>query len=390
MNRKVVFYGAFDRYNYGDNLMPLLLEVYLKKFHSDKIDDVDFIFSSIKSSDLSHYLCKPTIAMTDLLSIEKNSTIIIVGGEVLGADIGVLYTHVQKSFVKVKLIKIARRFVPSLVNRIARNAYGAVWDYPYIPNKASFLNKIKIVYNTVGGIPEPSQKESLYNSDYISVRDQRTFDAVSNYCKANLVPDSVLMASGLIDLDFIETKVRGEIKDVYSNKNYITVQACPYKVEFTANELANELEKFSDEQDVILLPIGYASGHDDIIFMNKVKLASNNKFIVLDDLNVWEIMYLIIKSNAFYGTSLHGVITAMSFGIPHFCINEKISKLTSFLNTWSVLPYSKPLKVDGIHNSFLGLQDLKYRGEVDAELNDAVKSAQKIIFNSLEDISDLL
>lgn len=31
--RQVILYGAFDRYNYGDNLMPILLEMYFKKQH---------------------------------------------------------------------------------------------------------------------------------------------------------------------------------------------------------------------------------------------------------------------------------------------------------------------------------------------------------------------
>ncbi|EMP5826257.1 polysaccharide pyruvyl transferase family protein, partial [Klebsiella aerogenes] len=52
MKRQVIFYGAFDRYNYGDNLMPILLKKYFEKYHQTLVEDIDFVFSSIKKSDL--------------------------------------------------------------------------------------------------------------------------------------------------------------------------------------------------------------------------------------------------------------------------------------------------------------------------------------------------
>ncbi|MBE8890352.1 polysaccharide pyruvyl transferase family protein [Klebsiella grimontii] len=385
MSKKVVLYGAFDRYNYGDNLMPILLEIYFRQNHPDKVKDVEFLFASIKSSDLSQYSCKKTVAISDLLSIENDSTIIVVGGEVLGADIGVLFTHVQKNHFKVQLIKLLRKIAPSVINAIARKSYGAVWDYPYIPQKRSFTNKVKVIYNTVGGIPSSTQGNYLKEADYISVRDQRTAGAVTRFCNVELIPDSVLMASKLLDISFIESHVRESIKIKYNQNNFITVQACPYKVDFTANELASELLKFPDNINIVLLPIGYASGHDDIAFLDKVYSAAVNKFSIVDDLNVWEIMYLIIKSQAFYGTSLHGVITAMSFGVPHYCINKNISKLTSFLETWSVEPYTQPLQVVDIFNSFNEHDTMNL-----IALKKSVDKAQSLIFNSLQEVSNLL
>ncbi|MBK0714552.1 polysaccharide pyruvyl transferase family protein [Klebsiella aerogenes] len=383
MGRSVVFYGAFDRYNYGDNLMPLLLAEYLKGCNPTITED-DFIYSSISDSDLSRYLCKPTVAMKDLLGVNEGSSIIIVGGEVLGADIGVLYTHVQTSHFKVQCIRFMRRIVPSIINKIARNAYGSVWDFPYIPEKKSFKNKVNIIYNTVGGIPVKSQEINIKNSDYISVRDNRTYESISSFAQAKLVPDSVLMASGVIDLEFIETKVRAELITRYASKKYITIQACPYKVDFTPDELAKELSKLDTEYEVVLLPIGYASGHDDVMFLNKVNNTSDSKFFLEDDLNVWEIMYLIVKSQAFYGTSLHGVITAMSFRVPHYCINKNIAKLTSFLETWSVYPYNKPIYISEIPET---LENSKTSLD---ELDKAVIKAQSLIFESISDFSKML
>ncbi|PRD16797.1 polysaccharide pyruvyl transferase family protein [Pantoea coffeiphila] len=386
MKRKVVLYGAFDRYNYGDNLMPILLRMYLEKHHHEKIKDIDFIYSSIKESDLSGYKCMPTIAMRNLLDIPDDSTVIVVGGEVLGATIGILYTHVQDSLLVTRLLKIVKRFSPKLLNVIAKRSYDGVWDHPYIPQKSSFKNNVKIVYNTVGAKPLVSQQKFIKQADYISARDDRTYSALKKFCEPKLVPDSVLMVSGLVDDSFFDTHVRKEIKELVTS-DYISLQACPYKVKFTAQQLADELDKTINEHDlkVMLLPIGYASGHDDIVFLDKVKSLSKNKLLVLDELNVWEIMYVIAKSKAFYGTSLHGVITAMSFAVPHFSINENIEKLTSFVQTWSVSPYTKPITVNDISKSVSNLD-----ASNKPILESAVKRAQGIIHDSLDEIASVL
>lgn len=385
--RQVILYGAFDRYNYGDNLMPILLEMYFKKQHEDKIKNIDFVFASIKDSDLRNYDCKQTVAMRKLLNAPNDSTVILVGGEILGADVGILYIHVQENPVAVKFLRLLRRVSPSLLITLAKMKYDAVWDFPYIPQKESFTNNVKVVYNTVGAVPNKDQLEKIKQADYISVRDERTYKGVAEIEKVQLVPDSVLMMSKVVDMDYLETKVRDEIKNALSKGKFITVQACPYKVKFSAKQMADELGKIRRDHgvDAVLLPIGYASGHDDVIFLEKVKACSENNILLLNELTVWEIMYVIAKSIGFYGTSLHGVITAMSFKIPHFCINDDITKLVSFLETWSVAPYHKPLSVEQISGTLKHVIEGPATG-----LKEAVEHAQQLIFKSLDDIVDVL
>lgn len=200
---------------------------------------------------------------------------------------------------------------------------------------------------------------------------------------SDLVPDSVLMASAIVDILFIEQYVRESIISYCEVHDFITIQACPYKVKFTDEELANEIDLI--DSDVVLLPIGYASGHDDVIFLSDVQRLTKKNTTLFDDLNVWEIMYVLAKSNSFFGTSLHGVITAMSFGIPHFCINSDIKKITSFLETWSVSPFYKAIEITAIKDVVTDMKDHNNN-----ELLQKVHSAQKIIFESLNKITNLL
>lgn len=387
MNNKVVLYGAYDRYNYGDNLMPILLERFIRIKHSQKAEGLDFIYASIDSSDLSRYACMPTVPMNSLLNIETNSSIIVVGGEVLGADVGTLYTHVQTNYYYTRLLKTIRRYSPGILAKLAGLLYPAVWIYPYIPQKESFKNNVKVIYNTVGGVPVHSQTDYVKEADYISARDQRTYDEVMKWSSAELVPDSVLIASAIVDQDFMQKHVRSEIVEYCQENKYITVQACPYKVPFTANEMAMELDSVKDgtNVDVVLLPIGYASGHDDVLFLKEVKSLAKTNLKIQYELNVWEIMYLLSRSQSFYGTSLHGVITAMSFGVPHFCLNEKIDKITSFVQTWSVNPFIKPIAITDIKNMVIQMENYD-----NTALVEAVAHAQSIISTSLNKVSDML
>ncbi|MDM9677899.1 polysaccharide pyruvyl transferase family protein, partial [Raoultella planticola] len=290
MKRQVILYGAFDRYNYGDNLMPILLQKYFEKYHKDLILETEIIFSSIRKSDLSNYKCMPTVSMGTLLSAPENSTVIVVGGEVLGATVGILFTHVQDNIFSEKVVQLIKKISPRLLNEIAKICYKPVWNYPYIVDKTSFSNNIKVIYNTVGGKPDSSQLEIIKQAEYISSRDDRTYDYLKDSFTTNLVPDSVLMASGVLDNDFLLSNIRPDIKKL-ADENFISVQACPYKVQFTESQLSKELDRviISHGTKVVLLPIGYASGHDDALFLKKVKLLCESDVLLLDDLNVWEI-----------------------------------------------------------------------------------------------------
>jgi polysaccharide pyruvyl transferase WcaK-like protein len=109
----------------------------------------------------------------------------------------------------------------------------------------------------------------------------------------------------------------------------------------------------STKKRFLLLTIGYAAGHDDLQLLTEVNKKIPQFTDIKSNLNVWEIMYLIKHADFYMGTSLHGVITAMSFGKPHFGINKSIQKLDSFLADWSTAPYNHCYSVtdiDGLPN----------------------------------------
>ncbi|PSU54900.1 hypothetical protein [Photobacterium phosphoreum] len=119
MTKKVVLYGAFDRYNYGDNLMPIVFVEYMKKFHVDIIDEFSFIYSSISDSDLSHYGCEKSIAIKKVYNkLGAGDSIIVTGGDVLCADTPDLFFHVQNNEKMVMLYKMIRKLSHELLSLI--------------------------------------------------------------------------------------------------------------------------------------------------------------------------------------------------------------------------------------------------------------------------------
>jgi exopolysaccharide biosynthesis predicted pyruvyltransferase EpsI len=364
MKKKVVLFGAYDRYNYGDNLMPILLKLYLEKYEPEKLNNIELIFCSISRSDLSKYACFPTRSISDVVGeLNQGDCVVVVGGEVLCASNATLFLHMPKSkllndfYIKLNRLPIINK----LFKVWADMQYRTPWDYPYLPDDKMFTQGVSIKYNTVGGsldfLPVDDKQnldQRLSNADYISVRDKRTLNNLSHVKGVKLFPDSAFMMSDLCSEDFLVENAGADIL-AYIKKNYVVFQAAPSKLGASVEHLVDKLTALhlSTKKRVLLLPIGYAAGHDDLYLLNEVNKKIPQFTDIKSNLNVWEIMYLIKHADFYMGTSLHGVITAMSFGKPHFGINKSIQKLDAFLADWSTAPYNHCYSVtdiDGLPN----------------------------------------
>lgn len=355
--KKVVLYGAYDRYNFGDNLMPMVFELYCKEKYPEMLDNHEFIYSSISNSDLSKYGCLKTQSINDVIdNLKEGDSIIIVGGEVLCASSFVLYTHMPKPKFLNDVLKFVNKipYIRILLRRFTNILYHAPWSYPYVPD---VNNNIKVIYNTVGGslkglsdVDKVDIANRLNNSNIISVRDKRTYNELKLLKKEPIIaPDSVYVISSLCDDDFIDKHINQKWLKKY-DKDYIVFQAAPTKVGEDIDLVVDNLRHICYENDckIILLPIGYAAGHDDYYYLKKINKLMPNETILAYELNVWEILSVIRKSRAYIGTSLHGAIIAMSYAIPHFGLNPGVLKLDSFLNDWSIKPFNRSYSISEI------------------------------------------
>jgi len=338
--------------------MPILFQMYVEKYATSLLSEFEFEYAAISSSNLKKYSCKATKAIDSIVShAPEGSVIFVVGGEVLCCRSRSLFLHMQSNAFQHFLFKAFNKLVPKAFQWYSSRCYSTSWEFPFIPSSHFFSHKVKVVFNTVGGDfstlteSELSEvKSRLCAAEYISVRDKRTFNNMSSIeVNSILAPDSAFIMSDLISYDCLVSKVKQSIVTQLNGKYYV-FQAAPNKVGNSINECISQIRILAQQGrvKVVLLPIGYASGHDDYMLLDKIHQAIPDVTLMLNNLTIWEIMYVIAKSSAYFGTSLHGAITAMSFGIPHFGINKKVVKLDAFLRDWSVAPFNRCYSISEI------------------------------------------
>lgn len=337
--KKVLFLSAADRLNYGDLLFPILFKKILEK---NKIE-AEFQNFGLVKSDLSRFGALKTKSYKKLIKTANadDSILIIGGGEALFPTFTILYSYINSTFNYLlryyKLKKLEKKYSISSKFVLSKKI-----KYPFSPSKVFFKNEeLKIIYNAVGGTfinVKLDDKLNLINfmneSDYISVRDKRSYDSlIKNNLDCNLSPDSALIMSDfyskkqLLELSTLDTKTLPN--------NYYVVQIgfgkTPKQFDVFFNKLLN-LSRANGSK-VVLCPIGLALGHNDFEVLSKI----NKKYpetVLIHPQNIFDIMLILSNSKCYFGTSLHGLITAQSYNVPFFLFNKNIQKLKSYSETW--------------------------------------------------------
>ncbi len=339
-NSKIVhFLTASDRINYGDLLFPLIF----KKYCIGK--DVDFFNYGIVKSDLKYFGALKTLSYKKFQKNAKKNggNVIIGGGEVLFAEWRTLYSFINPFFAKLCKVKLFNKIELKfkLSKWILSNGKVLV---PFAPSSSELENSgLQIFYNAVGGsfhgdITSESnilKKKRLDSSDYISVRDIRSFDSLASFgIKASLVPDSALIISDYFSIQELINKVTFNISTLESRYVFVQlgINKKPRDISKFAKELSLQLNSLKSK--AILCPIGMAPNHEDHIVLRELeKLSPDFKLIIPK--NIYDIMYLIAKSMAYTGTSLHGLITAQSFNVPFIPLNKEVKKMDYYCKTWT-------------------------------------------------------
>lgn len=340
---KIALVGAFDRYNYGDILMPIIMHNQI--IDNLNIKNIEFSYYGLFESDMSKCKGYSTKALSELKNRDVD-IIIFVGGEILTSRYTGMYLNTLNNKLKIFYFKSMRRLFNSFTENICRKKTGLDYLKPWIPNKNDFKTK-KIIYNTVGGDlffgtdneNVTSIIDNINSFDYISIRESQTYNAVKSIRKdIFLFPDSVISISKYISEQEIEKNVSKSKKEFIDGfGKYFVLQVNKIIGLKNIESLTEEILKIEDKYDAkcILLPIGYAQGHEDTIPLSMINHKINNeKTIYFDYNNIYETLYILKNATLYIGTSLHGAITAISYGIPHFALTNKIKKLVDFLETW--------------------------------------------------------
>lgn len=343
---KILIIGAFDSYNYGDLLFPLIIKKQLELMDID----AEFEFFGLVKSDLSKVGGLPTQDLQEFYrkcdNPDEKVNIIIAGGEALAMTWEALYASINPLFREIisSQNELSKFFK---IKRFAQKKLNGRTELPFVIDKTDFKGVNSVILNSLGGsglTPKFYEKfkslnSKLQNADYFAVRDAITFSGLNKEgINSDLFPDSAILMSEFYPLTWLEKNVSPEVSAFVTEKKgeYIFVQLNKKSTAGQLDIIAREIDRiyFEGNTNICLCPISKAHDHDDDVTLKDLGSRLTCPYKYFDGDTIWDIMYLIGEAKCYAGTSLHGAITAMSFAVSP--IGLIVEKLNAYLNTWGV------------------------------------------------------
>ncbi len=385
IKKNIFAIGAFDRFNYGDFLFPIVS----KNFINAHQYELNFDSYALIESDYSQFDALKTKAISNLYlrnGVSDGDIIYFCGGGILGSSWCAMHANLLDDRGNFLLYYFQKIFGYKFSNNFSRLYFGAKSEFPWIASPNDFTARVKVIYNAVGGselseFPEEYRLialEKLSKASYLSVRDTETKKqcaSIEDRVTVHLSPDSAVLMSEQFPLEILKSRISPELLKLISAGDYVCFH-CNYSyAKKHEAEIIVQLEKIYSEKGLraLLLPIGRYVGLDDqkglANLKNKITTPTD---MVSDQANVWEIMFTIASASLFIGTSLHGNVTAQSFAVPHIGLSSKRSKLDFYLETWDIPEQAfcaNVTDISQIANSVLAVPDW-IRQQKRAELID--------------------
>lgn len=356
--------GPFDRYNYGDLLFPLVLS------HKIKSKGHEAEYYGVIESDLSKYGAIKTYSIYQFYrDIRPGDKVIIAGGESLCTSWSDLYSYLSRNFDSIygnRLSKALDRRL-GLFSNIARYSVSGKTEYPFAFSPEELKEDVQVRFNAVGGSAvatwSKKKQERFVNkiraADLVGVRDeltQRTLKKMEPDLHVELVPDSAIMIASYFSDSVDFTKI---LEQYSLPEKYIFFQVGNTKYA-DLRVLYEQLAKLANETgySVVLCPIGHALGHEDDkplrkIYEHAVKKGDKRFILIAQQLHVFDLMTMIQGAQLYIGTSLHGLITSLSFGTPYVSFNKQIKKTSEYLASWGVCSLDDSCKEQEIYEKAL-------------------------------------
>ena len=340
-DKKIIhFLSASDRINYGDLLFPILFKSVLERHYPQTV----FLNYAVVKSDFSGFGALPTASYLSFQRKVKllGGNVVIGGGEVFFTEWRTLYSFISPTYSKLLKNSYFKRLNAKIDFAKIVLSHNKV-AIPFCPSKEELENnQLNLFFSSVGGVffgtkekPKNSKLiNTLQKSSLLSVRDQRSFDSMKLFgLSPKLVPDSAIIMSDIFAQDFLYS---GTNLKTLKDKKYMFLQLGRYKSPNDLKAFVKQLKSVGAqlELEIVLCPIGLAPGHEDDVVLNKIhKLEAS--FTLIKPKNIYDIMFAISNASLYVGTSLHGLITAQSFGRPYVGLNKNLPKLDSYIKTWT-------------------------------------------------------
>lgn len=351
---RVALVGAYDRFNYGDLLFPLITSRVL----AELLPEPEVAVYALRQSDLSAFGAMPTQPIRRLFDgsfLRDGDVCLVNGGGVLGVDWIYIYANTLGPLGNKVLRRAGRVLGQARLDRCIRWSFRGRSCAPFVIQGADFGQRVKVAYNAVGGGAEvqalPAARRSavlasLARSDFMSVRDDDTMDVLAGVVPAVLAPDSAILMSRYFPLAQLG-RLTGPADRRPGEQPYMCFQANADFGELHADSIVAMLEgaHAATGLPALLLPIGRYTGLDDHQFLVALSRRLRTPHRIFScEATVEEIMGAIAHASLFLGTSLHGQVTSQSFAVPHLALGLKNPKLVSYVRSWAIPESSRCLE----------------------------------------------
>ncbi len=355
----ILIIGAFDRFNYGDLLFPLIIEAQLATYGQT----FDARYFGIVKSDLSALGGKPT---DDIQAFYRrcrkskgHTSVIVAGGEAVAVTWTSLLLALSGAFKRTHRF---HHYLNKLIdlNAFAKKKLHGETDLPFVFTKADFAGIDRVIFNSLGGSEiDPTTldrfdglRDKLRGVDYFAVRDKATQENLTRQgIDTHLYPDSAILMANFYPTTILAHRVSVQVAEyVARNRHrYVFVQIKNNHAKANERLIAKQLDAISTHAGLhlCLCPIGKALNHDDHLALKRIAPLLHQPYTLIDEITIWDIMYLIANAGVYIGTSLHGAITAMSYAVPY--VGVAVPKLHSYLQTWGVDGINRTVPLDGLH-----------------------------------------
>lgn len=370
--KKIALIGAFDRFNYGDLLMPVIFEKQLLK----KNKNVEIDYFAYQTNNLEIYGAYKTKKIKQISASDYDAAV-FVGGDMFPVTYTNAFMDLQTNKINIYFYKIMKKIMTKeMFEKFCKKQLNGETDHPWIYSK-KFLNVNKLFYNTVGGelsFYSSQIKHIVDEIDYISIRDKNSYQKfIDKKDDVKLYPDSVIALSKFFNCSNLQSLINEHTKKTQEkiDGKYFVFQANKHIGKKNFDKIIKEIEKMYKRNKLkcLLLPIGYAYNHEDDIVLKEIYKKVTTPIFMAEKGNVYDIIYNIINSEFYVGTSLHGIITSASYSIPHMVFSNEVKKAVNFVETWNTSPiiFCNP-------NELVDKYDLLMKTE---ELNNNLKKNSK-------------
>jgi hypothetical protein len=403
--------GTFDVENYGDLLYPLVFRYLLQRRDPSLRVRQYSLLPGDAPQEIGFETC-PTRSLFEAAGAEPR-TLVVGGGDILRTDWDLIARHYGRNsrvsygglrhsigtvglfcyFLRKNLLRLdagsfyADRFRARWMNYPAAG--------PFLINPED-LPRGGVVSYISCGVPHDFAaaerdrvKRTFDRARSIYLRDEQSAEKLRRagvLHQIRVAPDLTVTLSD--QFDHADQARRG--REILSRlgmtggRPVLCFQSKPYPG-FSEEEIVRQLKRYKERacSDVILLPTGYC--HGDHEFLQSLSKQSGGALKYAGVYSVFDVMAIIAASDLFVGTSLHGNITAFSFGIPHLFGPLPVAKAEGFLSVMNLPPELK-LRSWGEMNDKLDLIEARGRNSFAGSVREAKARVYEAVDELLEDL----